>query len=85
MKLMEEYIEQLFSVFLMLVVAAASNPSVQETRRGRAVFVEPRNDIMDSIKKELSKVMSKLQAPKQLLLLDFDTLLSHQRFWGRFA
>ena len=66
--------KKLFTLILMLMVAGLTFLHAQSLRKDRAVFVEPRSEFMDSIKKELSKFTAKPQVPKKQLLLDFSTL-----------
>ncbi|MGA3243935.1 MAG: C1 family peptidase [Bacteroidota bacterium] len=62
----------IFACIIVIVGSAMLN--AQAVRRDRAVFVEPKNEFMDSIKKEAARFVATPQSTKRQLLLDFNGL-----------
>jgi bleomycin hydrolase len=59
---------------LLALVLGACGVLAQVGRRDRAVFVDPRNDFLDSIKKESAQFSAKPQPAKKQFQLDFGAI-----------
>lgn len=66
--------KQALTFICMFVIVGSAVLQAQVVRRDRAVFVEPKNEFMDSIKKETAQFVAKPQSAKKHLLLDFSSL-----------
>lgn len=66
--------KQVVTLVCMFVILGSAVLQAQVVRRDRAVFVEPKNEFMDSIKKEAAHFLAKPQQAKKQLLLDFSSL-----------
>ncbi len=66
--------KKLLTFMVLIVVIGSALLQAQAVRRDRAVFVSPRNEFMDSIKKEAGRFNAKPQVARKQLLLDFQGL-----------
>jgi bleomycin hydrolase len=71
---MEGQMKRVLTLLCLYVIVGSAILHSQVVRRDRAVFVEPKNEFMDSIKKEAALFVAKPQAAKKQLLLDFGNL-----------
>lgn len=64
--------------FMMLLISllmmGTGFSQAQAVRRDRAIFVEPKNEFLDSVKKQAAQFIAKPQTPKKQLRLDFSGL-----------
>lgn len=61
-------------LFICCVVILAGPVSGQEQKKDRALYVEPRNEFLDSIKKEVGNFAAKPATVKKKMVLDFSGL-----------
>jgi bleomycin hydrolase len=71
---MEETMKQFVRAVCMFVIVGSIALQGQTVRHDRAVFVEPKNEFLDSIKKEANNFATKPQPAKKQFLLDFGGL-----------
>lgn len=78
---------KLLCLFLLLLITMPGLLQAQVSRRDRAIFVEPRNEFIDSVKKEAAKFLAQPPVPRKQLQLDFSGLYrpssvdEFTRFW----
>lgn len=63
-----------FVVLLFLLGAFIARTSAQVERRDKAIFVEPKNEFYDSLKKEVNAFKTKQEPVKKKLRMDFSGL-----------
>ena len=63
-----------FIIVLCVLAVVTSLASAQPEKRDRAVFVELKNEFMDSVKKEIATYGKKEEAPKKKMKMDFSGL-----------
>lgn len=68
--------KRLSSVLMVVLVSLPAWTQGQVSRHDKAVFVTPKNEFMDSVRKEASKFLATPEKPKKQLQLDF-TGLAH--------
>lgn len=61
-------------VLISLLMMATGLSQAQVVRRDRAIFVEPKNEFLDSVRKQAAQFIAKPQTPKKQLRLDFSGL-----------
>jgi bleomycin hydrolase len=68
--------KHLFSLLLVLLLVGAypGRAPAQQERRDRAVFTQPKNEFMDSMRKSLNEFFKKETPEKKRFLLDFSTI-----------
>ncbi|MDI6778989.1 MAG: C1 family peptidase [Bacteroidota bacterium] len=63
-----------FFILSILFVVIGSNAFSQVERKDKAIFIEPKNEFMDSVKKSLDKFYKKDTPPKKSFKMDFSTI-----------
>jgi bleomycin hydrolase len=65
--------KKIFSLFLLMTVVLAwgNKVAAQVERRDRGIFVEPKNEFMDSVKKTADQFINKEEPKKKVLRMDF--------------
>jgi bleomycin hydrolase len=70
----EEVMKKLFCPLLVVLITVPGFLQAQVGRRDKAIFVEPKNEFMDSVRKAATGFVAKSQPAKKQLQLDFSSL-----------
>jgi bleomycin hydrolase len=79
--------KQTLSMIVALAVLVPALVYAQAHRHDKAIFVQPRNEFMDSVRKEAANFIAKPETPKKQLQLDFSglyrpsTVDEFKRYW----